>query len=84
MSRHVLPLREARRTGPDSAYPRLRVDPGVCDGVGICAHLAPDLIALDSWGYPIVSTDPLARGGDRRQAEAAVAACPRRALYLES
>ena len=81
MSRHA--VRAARETAAPSAYPRLRVDPGICDGVGICAHLAPDVVALDSWGYPIVSTEPLARGGERRQAEAAVAACPRKALYLE-
>ncbi|HET7900992.1 MAG TPA: ferredoxin [Candidatus Nanopelagicales bacterium] len=76
----VVPLRSARDQAP--TQPRLRIDPGVCDGVGICAHLAPDLVALDSWGYPVVSSTPLERGGLRRQAEAAVAACPRKALHL--
>ena len=33
---------------------RLRVDPIACDGVGICTHLAPDLVGVDSWGFPIV------------------------------
>jgi ferredoxin len=60
----------------------LRIDPGLCDGVGICAHLAPDLITVDSWGYPILSIEPLSTGSARRQADAAVSACPRRALHI--
>ena len=79
MSRHAA-AREAR--APRAAGPTLRIDPSVCDGVGICAHVAPDLIAVDSWGYPIVHPEPLRSGGDRRQAEAAVAACPRKALRI--
>lgn len=61
---------------------RLRVDPVACDGIGICAHLAAGLVTVDSWGFPIVPTGPLHRK-DRRAAAAAVAACPRRALFLE-
>ena len=61
---------------------RLRVDPVACDGVGICAHLAPRLVTVDSWGYPIVPTEPLDRG-DRRSADLAVAGCPKRALFIE-
>ena len=79
MSRHGA-VRESRAAAPQQAV--LRVDPSICDGVGICAHLAPDLIAVDSWGYPIVRSEPLAPGRERRQAEAAVAACPRRALRI--
>ncbi len=78
----VVPLREARRPAAASAAPTLRIDPSVCDGVGICSHLAPDLITVDSWGYPIVSPTPLEHRSDRRQAEAAVGACPRKALHL--
>ena len=66
-----------------SQPPRLRVDPVACDGIGIYAHLAPDLIRVDSWGFPIVSAQPLdARSA--RQANSAVAACPRRALFITS
>jgi len=79
MSRHA-GAREAR--APKAAAAALRVDPSRCDGVGICAHLAPDLVAVDSWGYPIVRAEPLAAGLERRRAEAAVAACPRRALRV--
>lgn len=60
---------------------RLRVDPVACDGIGMCAHLASDLVRLDSWGYPIVTDRPV-RGADGRRAQRAVSACPRRALFL--
>ena len=61
---------------------RLRWDPVRCDGVGVCAHLAVDLVHIDSWGYPIVSTEPL-DASERRAATAAVRACPRRALFFD-
>ena len=64
--------------GPDT---RLRVDPTACEGIGICAHLTPTLIGVDTWGYPVVTPRGLT-GGDVRRARAAVAACPRRALFL--
>ncbi len=75
-------------TGPErsgSVLPgtgRLRVDPVACDGVGMCAHLAPDLVRLDSWGYPVLprrDLDP----AERPPAAKAVAGCPRRALSLD-
>lgn len=61
---------------------RLRLNPVACDGVGICAHLAPALVTVDSWGYPIVDAAAL-DDRTRRQADAAVAACPRKALFVE-
>lgn len=65
-----------------AAAARLLVDPVACDGIGMCAHLAPTLVELDTWGYPIVSAEPAGRA-DLRAARAAVAGCPRRALILE-
>jgi ferredoxin len=62
--------------------PKLRVDPVACDGIGICSHLAPDLVTVDAWGYPILASAALDRRR-RRQAEAAVTACPRRALFVD-
>jgi ferredoxin len=62
---------------------RLRVDPVACDGIGLCAHLAAGVVELDRWGYPVVSSEPLRRG-DVGDARAAVRACPRRALWLET
>ena len=75
-------LRSARPPAGPAAGPRLRVDPSVCDGIGVCAHLAPDLVTVDSWGYPIVSDEPITNSTDLRQAESAVRACPRKALHL--
>lgn len=62
--------------------PRLRLDPVACDGVGICAHLAPDVVTLDSWGYPLLPTQPLSPSR-QRQAARAVTGCPRSALFLD-
>ncbi len=61
---------------------RVRVDPIVCDGHGLCAELLPERISLDDWGYPIVDGTPI----DRRllpHARRAVEACPVLALRLE-
>ena len=45
---------------------RLRVDPIMCDGFGHCAELAPELVALDEWGYPILREPrPLSPAGRR-------------------
>jgi len=61
---------------------RLRVDAVACDGVGICGHLAAGLVRFDSWGFPIVTKRVLDRR-DVHRANAVVAACPRRALFIE-
>lgn len=61
---------------------KLLVDPVSCDGIGMCAHLAPDLVVPDRWGYPIVSGATVGEAG-LRAARAAVAACPRQALLLD-
>ena len=75
------PARTTTDPAPPVAPPRLRVDPVLCDGIGICSHLAPQLVTVDLWGYPILASAPLDRRS-RRRAEAAVAACPRRALFI--
>jgi ferredoxin len=61
---------------------RLRVDPVACDGFGHCAELAPEFIALDEWGYPILSPAPIPKEY-QKIAEMAVNQCPRRALLFE-
>lgn len=63
---------------------RLAVDPIRCDGFGHCAELAPELVTLDEWGYPILHNEPFP-GSDRElvhSAELAVRGCPRQALHL--
>jgi ferredoxin len=62
---------------------RLRVDPVACDGVGICSHLAPSIVTVDSWGYPILPKARLSRA-QGREARRAVTGCPKRALFLDS
>ena len=59
----------------------LVVNPIACDGIGICAHLAPDLVRLDSWGFAIPAGGPL-EADDERRAGLAVAACPRGAMFI--
>ena len=62
---------------------RLAINPAACDGLGMCAHKAPDVIQLDPWGYPIVSDDEL-EGAEADQASRAIRACPRNALFVAS
>jgi ferredoxin len=60
---------------------RLAVDPIACRAHGLCAEVVPDLVRLDEWGYPILAPDPIAPHR-RRDACAAVRACPTLALRL--
>jgi ferredoxin len=69
-----------RRSAPEPAG-RLMVDPIACAGIGLCSHLAPALVDLDRWGYPVVPADDLTRSG-LAQARRAVRGCPRRALAI--
>ena len=80
MNRPQRPTGAATSRIPSSAV--LRVNPTACDGVAMCAHLAPDLITLDSWGFPIVRGH-LTERAELRAARAAAAGCPRRALHVD-
>ena len=60
--------------------PTIRVDWPACRARGLCHELLPELIELDEWGYPVVSTEiapPLLA-----DARAAVRACPQLALRI--
>ncbi len=63
----------------------LRVDPVLCDGFGHCHELAPDLVLMDEWGYPILieETSALVDPARIRSARLAVRGCPRQALRLD-
>ena len=74
-------IRPGDRTSAIAAT-RLRIDAVACDGVGVCAHLAPDLIELDRWGYPVIPADDLSRR-ELAAAQRAVQGCPRKALWIE-
>ena len=60
---------------------RLRVNPILCTGHGLCAELIPERISLDEWGYPILSDEPVP-DGLRKLARRAVTDCPTLALAL--
>ena len=63
----------------------LTVDPVLCDGFGHCHELAPELVSMDEWGYPLITEDPLALNDAAalRSARLAIRGCPRQALHLE-
>lgn len=64
----------------------LHLDPIRCDGRGLCHDIAPDLITLDEWGYPLLPTEALSAPVPPDligQARDAVNACPVLALHLQ-
>lgn len=65
----------------DSAL-RLRVDWAACDGHGLCAEWAPELITRDEWGYPLLAAGGRVPPDAVEHARAAVRACPVLALRL--
>jgi methionine sulfoxide reductase heme-binding subunit len=60
---------------------RLRVDPTACTGHGLCAELLPELVVLDSWGYPLLA-DQQVPASLLRRARRTVTDCPALALRL--
>jgi len=65
-----------------SARVRLRVDPIVCDGRGLCAEILPELIVLDDWGFPVIGASSVPEDL-REEVGEAIRLCPRLALRLE-
>jgi ferredoxin len=63
----------------------LRVDPILCDGFAHCHELAPDLVQVDEWGYPIIHErpTPISEAALLKSARLAVRGCPRQALRIE-
>ncbi len=61
----------------------LSIDAAACDGVGMCALVAPDLITLDGWGFPVIDAE-VAAARAVKKARAAARACPHRALRAQS
>jgi ferredoxin len=60
---------------------RIAVDPVSCEAVGLCAYLAPSLISLDRWGYPVLPRQVLGVEEERAGIRAA-RGCPRQALAV--
>jgi ferredoxin len=63
--------------------PELRVNPIACDGRGLCAEVAPELIVLDDWGFPIIRPGGVPSWFEADALEA-VRLCPKLALRLAS
>ena len=60
---------------------RLRVNPILCTGHGLCAELLPEQITMDEWDYPILADQPVPPGLGKL-ARRAVTDCPALALML--
>jgi len=63
----------------------LTVNPILCDGFGHCHELAPELVDMDEWGYPVLKSapTPLQDASALASAHYAVRGCPRQALRIE-
>jgi len=59
----------------------LRVDWPQCKAHGLCHEIAPEMIHLDEWGYPLFDGRPL-RGDDLSRVRKAAQVCPTLALRL--
>jgi ferredoxin len=62
----------------------LQVNPILCDGFGHCGELAPELVKMDEWGYPIINPEPVpfTNTGAHESARYAERGCPRQALRI--
>jgi NADH:ubiquinone oxidoreductase subunit F (NADH-binding)/ferredoxin len=76
--RGVLPLPEGPETENET---RVVIDWSRCDGHGLCAHLLPELIYLDSNGFPVIMDIPVPDWLEKDAAKA-VEMCPALALRL--
>jgi ferredoxin len=60
----------------------VRIDPIACDARGLCAELAPELFAIDDWGYAMLLVNPIP-DELATLARRAADACPTLALHIE-
>jgi ferredoxin len=60
----------------------LRVDTDLCDGNGLCAKVAPTLLAM-SEEDELTIVKSMIEPHEREQATAAIRVCPKAALSLE-
>ncbi|WP_067177749.1 ferredoxin [Microtetraspora niveoalba] len=55
------------------------IDAAACDGKGYCKRFAPEVFALDEWGYGRVLVDEVTPEAEANT-RAAVEACPLQAI----
>ncbi|MGG8406274.1 ferredoxin [Streptomyces sp. 12297] len=61
---------------------KLLLDSTRCQGYGLCQEHAPDLVALDEWGYAKVIPVVVPAGAERAARDCAES-CPNSALRVE-
>ena len=54
-----------------------------CDAHGLCAQVAPNLIARDEWGFPILRRPRPRNDQEMLDARRAASLCPALALRIE-
>lgn len=74
-------LRPGSGQGETDTDQRLRVDWPQCKAHGLCAEIAPEVIQLDEWGYPVFDPGGLSTT-ELATARKAVHVCPTLALRL--
>lgn len=62
---------------------QLAVDWTRCDAHGLCAQVAPSLIVLDEWGFPILRRPRPRNEEELVDARRATSLCPALALRIE-
>jgi ferredoxin len=72
----------ATKQAPHSRL-RLRVNPIRCAAFGFCAEYAPELFALDDWGYAWLQSQDVPMDLESLAQEAA-ALCPTQAILLDA
>lgn len=58
---------------------KVAIDAAVCDGKGYCKRFAPEVFAMDEWGYGKVLVEEVPPEQEAN-AQAAVEACPLQAI----
>lgn len=70
--------------GPEEAIVRVRVDPDICQGHGVCHMSAPELFLLrDSDGHAYARTE-VVPDGEKDDAELGAASCPEQAIVVDA
>ena len=69
------------RGRPEGDVQSLRVDWPQCKGHGLCAEVAPEIVQLDEWGFPLIERRTLAPE-ELPMARKATQVCPTLALKL--
>ncbi|HUY52497.1 MAG TPA: NADH-ubiquinone oxidoreductase-F iron-sulfur binding region domain-containing protein [Streptosporangiaceae bacterium] len=77
------PLRGILPIGPEESEVRLEVDWARCEGHGLCAKIAPEMVQLDNQGYPMFLDMPVPFWLEK-EAQQAVEMCPALALRLST